>query len=316
MKKGLWSSYQRIFPFISLILLIIIFSIIVGPKFWSVDNLVNIINQVVPLILGGAGMIFVVTQGGCDLSQGSALALVGTIAAMASNSLGFIAYFPAAIFLGTLIGAFNGVIVSKFKVQSLMVTLAMMITLRAIVVYITGGQVIYVSSSVLLLDNFAIKISIFVTTMAVMYYLFEYTKIGFYSKVIGENEMVGIYSGISVDKYKILAFMISGIMAGIVGALTVGRIGGVDPAMGNFFELQVLMSLFVGGVPVTGGAGSKIYKLFIGALILSVLQNGLILSRVSAEVSELVEGIILIGVVFFTLYIRSKFIQVQSAGEN
>ena len=148
-----------------------------------------------------------------------------------------------------------------------------------------------------------------------MYYLFEYTKIGYFSRCIGENEVAGTYSGISVKLYKVIAFVLSGIMAGIVGAFTVGRIGGVDPTMGSFFELQVMIALFVGGVPVMGGSGSKFYRLFIGALTLALLENGLTLSKVSSEASELIEGIILIGVVFFTLYMRSKFIRLQAAKE-
>jgi ribose transport system permease protein len=139
-----------------------------------------------------------------------------------------------------------------------------------------------------------------------MGYLFEYTRVGYYSKVIGENETVGKFTGISVNKMKILAFIFSGVMAGIVGAFTISRIGGVDPGMGNFFELQVMLALFIGGVPVTGGMGSKIYKLLIGAPTIALLENGLVLCRVRGELSELIEGIVLILVVFITLKSYSR----------
>lgn len=315
MKKNTLRWVQTFFPFLSLILLAVIFSFTTGQKLWSVNNLQTIVSTALPLVIGGLGMIFVVATGGCDISQGSTVALAGTVAAIACNGLGFAAYFPAAIIIGALVGIFNGVIVSKFKVQSLMVTLSMLIALRALVTYITNGQVIYVTATVLSLDDFTIKIPIFLALFAIMAYLFEYTKVGFFCKVLGENEVAGGYTGISTAKLKILAFMLSGIMAGIVGALTVSRIGGVDPSMGNFFELEVMMALFVGGIPVTGGMGSRIYKLVVGALTLSLLVDGLTLSKVSGEISELIEGLILILFVFFTLFVRTKFAKTQEIAE-
>lgn len=315
MKKGIWSKLEYVFPFTGLILMALIFSFTSGGRLWVSDNLMTIFSAMLPLILGGAGMIFVIAQGGCDISMGSCVAFTGTIAALACQSLGFAAYFPTALLVGALVGLFNGVIVSRFKVQSLMVTLAMLIALRALVVFITNGSVIYVSASVLSLDNLNEKLPIFIVAVAVMYYLFEYTKVGYYCKSIGENEVAAGYTGIAVRRYKILAFILSGIMAGLVGSLTVARIGGVDPTMGNFFELEVMIALFVGGVPVTGGAGSRVYRLFIGAATLAVLENGLTLSKVSSEASELIEGLILIAVVSFTLFTRRKFIEKQASVE-
>lgn len=105
---------------------------------------------------------------------------------------------------------------------------------------------------------------------------------------------------------KIIAFVFSGVMASIVGAFTLGRIGGVDPGMGNFFELEVMLALFVGGVPVTGGMQSRIYKLLIGAPTIALLENGLVLCGIRAEFSEGIEGLVLILIVIITLRSYSK----------
>jgi ribose transport system permease protein len=83
--------------------------------------------------------------------------------------------------------------------------------------------------------------------------------------------------------------------------------------MGNFFELQVMTAMFVGGVPVTGGASSKFYKVLVGSLMLAFLQNGLTISRVPSEVSELIQGLILLSVVFLGLLVHEKFLQRQTA---
>jgi ribose transport system permease protein len=146
-----------------------------------------------------------------------------------------------------------------------------------------------------------------------MWYLFDFTKAGFFSKCIGENQVVGQFAGIPVKTYKTLAFALSGLMAGFVGIFSVGRIGGIAPTMGNFFELQVMTAMFVGGVPVTGGASSKFYKVLVGSLMLAFLQNGLTISRVPSEVSELIQGLILLSVVFLGLLVHDKFLQRQTA---
>ena len=315
MKKDFWTFFQRLFPFVGLIVIIVIFTIINQGNMWSATNLLTVISIMIPLCLGGSGMVFVAAQGSTDLSMGSLVALCGTIAGIASMSLGFWAVIVISLAVGIGVGILNGVIVSKCKVSSLMVTLAMLIALRALVAFITNGQVFFVDQQILMLNRMEIKLPIFLGVIALMWYLFEYTKIGYFSRCMGENQTVGKFAGISVAKYQILGFALSGAMAGMIGIFTVGSIGGISPTMGNFLELQVMIAMFVGGVPVTGGAGSKFYKVVVGALMLAFLQNGLTVSRVSAEMSELIQGIILICVVFFGLFVRQKYIQRQIARE-
>lgn len=306
MKTKFKFNIGTVIPFAGLITIALVFTIATGGGMWETSNILSIMDAVIPLIMGGLGMIFVVSQGSCDMSQGSLLALSGTLAAIAVNKFGPAFLFPTAIAIGALIGLTNGVILSKFKVSSLTITLAMLIGLRALVAFFTQGQAISVPAQVISLNNASIKIPVCIILILVFGYIFEYTKVGYYSKVIGENEIVGKYTGISVNKMKILAFVLSGIMAGVVGAFTIGRIGGVDPGMGNFFELQVMLALFVGGVPVTGGMSSKVFKLLIGALTISLLENGLVLCGVNGDFSEAIEGIVLIFVVFVTLRSYSK----------
>ena len=315
MKKDFWTFFQRLFPFVGLIVIIVIFTIINQGNMWSATNLLTVISIMIPLCLGGSGMVYVAAQGSTDLSMGSLVALCGTIAGIASMSLGFWAFIVISLAVGIGVGILNGVIVSKCKVSSLMVTLAMLFALRALVAFITNGQVFFVDQQILMLNRMEIKLPIFLGVIALMWYLFEYTKIGYFSRCMGENQTVGKFAGISVAKYQILGFALSGAMAGMIGIFTVGSIGGISPTMGNFLELQVMIAMFVGGVPVTGGAGSKFYKVVVGALMLAFLQNGLTVSRVSAEMSELIQGIILICVVFFGLFVRQKYIQRQIARE-
>ena len=307
MKNKLWSVVQKIFPVLGLLIIVIIFSILCGDKLWTKNNLLNIINTMIPICIGGAGMVFVAAQGSTDMSMGALLAATATVAGLASIKLGLVGFIVIALLAGLLLGMFNGFILAKFKVSSLMVTLALSIMLRAIVSFLSNGQAIFVNPSILALNQPAVKFPVFIVVMLVMWFIFQYTKAGFFSRCIGENEVVGRFAGINVDKYKIIAFALSGLMGGVVGIFNVGSVGGVTPTMGNFFELQVMTAMFVGGIPVLGGSESKFYKLILGALMLAFLQNGLTLSRVASEVSELVQGLILLSVVFFSIFAKTRY---------
>jgi ribose transport system permease protein len=302
-----WDMISKLFPFIGLTVIIIVFTILSPDRFWRLNNLRGVINMMIPMAIGAMGMVFVAAQGSTDLTQGSLLAVCASFAGLVSVHAGAWIFVPLALLTGLAIGLFNGVLLAYFKVPSLMLTLAMLIALRAIVMYITNGQALFLDPSIIALDSAQIKYPVFILLLIVMCYLFDYTKTGFFSKCIGENQTVGEFAGIPVKKYKIIAFALSGVMASIVGIFAVGSIGGVASTMGNFFELQVMTVMFVGGIPINGGAGSKFYKIIVGSLMLAFLRNGLAITRVPTEVSELIQGLMLLLVVFLGLYVNEKF---------
>jgi ribose transport system permease protein len=313
--SNIWALISKIFPFIGLAVIIIIFTILSKGRLWRINNLRSIINMMIPMAIGAMGMIFVAAQGSTDLTQGSLLAVCASFAGLVSTQAGAWIFIPLALLTGLAVGFFNGILLAYFKVPSLMLTLAMLIALRAIVMFITNGQAIFLDPSIIALDDVKIKYPAFILLFIVMWYLFDYTKAGFFSKCIGENQTVGQFAGVPVKKYKILAFSLSGLVAAVVGVFSVGSIGGVAPTMGNFFELQVMTAMFVGGVPVSGGAASKFYKIIVGSLMLAFLRNGLAITRVPTEISELIQGIMLLLVVFMGLYVNEKFTGWQ-AGAN
>lgn len=315
MKHNKWQYVEYLFPFLGLAVIVLIFTIVSGDKLWTARNVSNIINSVIPLCLGASGMLFVSTQGSTDMSMGSLLALCGTMGGLASLTYGLVGFIAVSLLTGLLVGVLSGVLVAYFKVSSLMVTLAMLIALRAVVAYVTNGQALFLDSSILSLNAMSFKLPFTVILLLLMWYLFSYTKIGFFSRCIGENEEVSRYAGVPVKLYKVLAFTLSGLMAGVVGILTVVKIGGVSPTMGNFYELQVMTAMFVGGIPVSGGSSSKFYKIVVGSFMLIILQNGLTLSMVSAEISELIQGVLLLFVVYMSIYIRKHLNTIELSME-
>ena len=220
---------KKLFPFFSLFIILIVFTIMRYSMFWSVSNLRAILNNWVPLVIGGAGLIFVNAQGSVDISLGGTLAFSATIAAILSNSLGYLTFIPIAILIGLINGLFIGFVVGYFKVPSIMVSLAMMMSLSAIVAYITGGQSVFISPKLFKLNEISVKLIATLIVLIVTAILFSKTKIGFFSKSIGENEETARYSGVNVVKYKMLAFGISGLLAGLAGTFTSASIGGIIP---------------------------------------------------------------------------------------
>lgn len=290
-------NLEYVLPFGFLVILFIVFSILNGKAFFRMHNIKTIIDSMIPLCIGGYGMLFVIAQGSIDMSAGSNLAFSATLGALLAARLGSITLLPLCILIGAGVGFVNGILISKFKVSSIMATLAQLIILRSLVVVLSKGSVIYVDASILRINRWGSKGLIFVIATIVAIYLFHYTKLGFSARSMGENEIVCSYVGLKTEWVKIVAYLIAGAFAGLAAVLSVSRIGGVDPNMGQSFELQVMLAVFVGGVPVNGGSKSSIIKIIIGALLFSILQSGLVLSNANSETVELIQGLMLITMV-------------------
>ncbi len=313
MKNRTWSLIQKYFPVIALAVILIVFTFLSGGKIWTWKNLQNVLNTMIPYCIGGAGLLFASAQGSSNMSVGSTLALSAAAGAWVSNRVGFWAFVPVCLIVGLMCGGFIGWFITTFKVSSLMVTLAMLIALRALVTLITNGSSIFVDFAVMKFNNLEVKLPIFLVLMVLFWYLFEHTKLGYFSRCMGENEVVGKFSGIPVNKYKIIAFSLAGLMAGVVAVFNVANICGASATMGNFFEMTVMIAMYVGGVPIRGGSKSRFYKLILGSMTLAFLSNGLTISRVNSAYSELIQGVILLSVVFLNNFIQKQLVRHQMA---
>jgi ribose transport system permease protein len=308
-KKGLgrFVSHIRlgdVIPFIAFIAIFVFFSIASNGIMFSAYNLKLLLSQSIVTILVGSGAMFVVAQGSIDLSVGVNLALSGVVAthiALVTNSA--VLFIPVALVIATAIGFFNGIVVAKFKVDSFMTTIAMLIGLRGVTNYIqtiVSDERMPVSLRFLSDDN--IRLIIFIVVMVLVAYVFEYTRFGKYSKAIGENEVSAKFVGIPVDMIKVMAFTITGFMSGIGSVFTVAGLGGTSQTMGVFFEMKVAMAIYFGGVLVTGGASAKMYKLLLGSFSITIIVNGLaIIGKADSQISESVEGFLLLIILFVTI---------------
>ena len=280
----------------------IIFTVASNGATLSSYNLKLLCTNVVPVIIGSLGCIFVIALGGTDISIGASAALCSSIAAVTSGQTSGWVAIPVTIILATALGALIGFIVTKFHVGSFMCTLAILIAGRGLLNFMLQQNSIAAPKGISFVTSFGFTIVLLVALIAIVWFVFEYTKFGFYCKCIGENERTVHSVGINVKKIRIICFMISGLMAGIIGLVQICRVGGSTSTLCNMLEMKVQMAIFLGGILTTGGFSAKIYKLIIGSFTIVVIENGMIILGVSSALSEAIEGIILVAILITTVY--------------
>ncbi|OQA54846.1 MAG: Ribose transport system permease protein RbsC [Candidatus Atribacteria bacterium ADurb.Bin276] len=290
---------DKYIPIIVFVLFVSVISILTKGRNINFTNIKHILNQSVALIISGMGVIFVMSQGSLDLTQGSILVLAPLIGIFSENVIPG-SFIPVVILVGMLIGLMTGSIFSLLKVPSFVATLCLSFVLRNFAYflwdYIPGGYV-YIPFNLFVLDKSQYKIPILILIVLTMYYIFEFTKVGKYSKAIGSDEKVAEYSGVPVKKMKILAFVLSGMLGGVCSLFGVFRAGTLALVTGHFFEWDVLVAVLLGGTPLTGGANSKLLGVILGSITISVINNGLVLLNVPTLYQQLVKGLILITII-------------------
>lgn len=289
-------------PLFIMIILIVIFAVLSGGKILTPYNLGNLAMQMVPTMIGSMGVIFVIGIGGTDISIGGNAAICATIAALIANSTGVsFLYIPITVILSTAIGALLGFIVHKFHVGSFILTLAILIAAKGMLNYMYATVMVKTPSGMKFLATTPFAIAALVVSVVVVFFVLEKTKFGFYVKCIGENERTVRSVGINVGRIRIICFALSGLFAGIVGFIQLARTGGSSNALCNMLEMRVQMAIFLGGILTTGGFSAKIYKIILGSITITVIENGLTVIGASSFISEAVEGILLIVILIVTI---------------
>ena len=296
-------SFQDVVPFVAFFVIFLFFTIMSynertsSFRMLTPLNMNTLLDQTMQTIVVACGALFVVAQGSTDLSVGVNLALSGVIATWSTYATGLpFMLIPVALLVGLAVGVFNGIVVSKFKVPSFMLTIAMLIGVRGLVNFIQKPiQTQRIPESLAFLNTPAVKIPIFIVILLVMAYVFEFTKTGRHSRAIGENETAARFVGIPVDKLKIVAFALSGLMAGVGSIFSLVTIGSTSQQMGVFLEMRVIMAIFLGGVLVTGGSSAKFYKILLGSFSITIIINGLaLIGKSDSHISQSVQGVLLL----------------------
>jgi len=297
-------------PLILLAVILTFFAIRTNGTMVNARNLRTIFDQSMLTIIVALGTIFVVATGGADLSVGTTIGITTVFGAYMVGVVGSEwIIFPLAFAIAIVQGLVNGLLVTKLRVPSFMVTLAMLIGMRGVVRYAQSKQTgLYFAGRVIdIFREYYIKVPVLIILILFAYYLLTHTKFGEYCRAIGENESVAISVGVPVAKVKTIAFILSSVMAAIAGFFLMARVGGTNTTMGIGMEIEVVMAIFIGSVLVTGGYGAKISKLVIGAFTLAVIKNGMVMIRMtSIRDTQATQGILLMLILFITMQISKR----------
>jgi ribose transport system permease protein len=289
---------------------------IFAPHFLTFLNVINVARQVSINAILAAGMTFVILTGGIDLSVGSGLAVAGVIAVwLATKGVPDVLSVLAGIATGGLCGALNGVLIAKFKLSPFIVTLGALTYLRGLA-YVTTGAYPLIKSDLGFgfLGEGSVgflpwPVIIAVAVFIVGYIVLKRTVFGRRVYAIGGNEQAARLSGINVDRALIWVYTISGICTGIAGIIFAARLLSAQPTGGDGYELDAIAAVILGGTSFTGGIGS-IGGTAIGALIIGVLNNGLVLMDVPFFYQLIIKGAVIIAAVMLD---RLRVAQIRAA---
>ncbi len=295
---------------IALIVLCIALSLL-SDKFLTVDNGWNVLRQISVNICISVGMTLVILTAGIDLSVGSVLAFSGAVAAGLLKSglsfpgsdlfIGFtlLGTLLAGIITGALLGFFNGWVITKFKVPPFVATLAMLTVARGFTMLWTKGYPIsslgtdfaLIGTGWFLGIPILVWIAFLVVIAAIV--ISNKTALGRYIYAIGGNENAAILSGINSNKVKIIVYTLAGVLAAIGGIMVTSRLDSAQPNAGMSYELDAIAAVVIGGTSLSGGRGTIIGTV-LGAIIIGVLNNGLVLLDVSPFWQQVVKGLVIL----------------------
>ena len=294
-------------PFIGLLLVIILFSVVEPEKFFSLFNFLTVANQTVIVALAAMGMTYIIISGGIDLSVGSVIALSTVVTALLVDK-GMNPFFAAlaGVLSGVICGMVSGLFIGRFGIIPFIVTLGMMGIARGVAKWLAGEQKVdapmtwiweLMSSSpkwkwmLVSPGIWLMIISAFVVAVMLKYSLF-----GRYTFAIGSNETTARLCGIRLERMKFFIYTFGGFMTGLAGLMQFSRLTVGDPTVAVGRELDVIASVVIGGGSLSGGEGSILGSM-IGAFIMAFLRNGCNMTGIPNYVQEIIIGVIIINAV-------------------
>lgn len=291
--------FQGIGLTIVVILLAIIFSFI-NPKFATTTNLLNILTQASYYIILAVGMTFVIAAAGIDLSVGSLLALITVvnfelIKGGLNPAVGVILMF----LMGGVFGAFTGYLISYINIPPFIATLGVMVSLRGLALVHSAGKMHYGLPESLTWfgqgELLGIPVPVLISLIFALFgaWLFNSTKFGLHVRSIGGNREAARLAGINVKIVEILVYCFMGLCVALGGLIMIARIDSTQATIGTSMEIHVIAAVIIGGTSLFGGKGT-IFGTLLGAILLSMMTNALVIAGVDYFWQLFIMGIIVL----------------------
>lgn len=294
-------------PLLGLVFVALFFGAATEGKIFELNNLVMMLNSGFPVLIIAIGAVFIYSHGGMDFSMGSVMALGAFYAGTAINATN-------NLWLGAIIGLVIALVFSltnifvtiKFGLPSFITSLCISFIARGLVTLNTiSPPTMTVEMDMGFVDQPLVKLIFVLIILTIASLLFRYTRIGIYNKAIGGNIKTARLSGIDINKYRIYAYLVSAVGVGSMAFFALARGGGVSRQTGLGLELDVMIALVMGGVPLTGGTKVRMSNVVIGSVIMVILTSGLARLKMEPELIPMIKGIVFLIVVFIG-FKRSK----------
>jgi ribose transport system permease protein len=296
---------RSILPIVGLVLVFILFNILTDGKL--MDRLPLVMSQVYVIMIASMGVFFIMTMGGLDFSQGSIIGLSAIVVCVLSEYSIPLAIL-GGIVTGAAIGAVNGYFYVNRKIKSFIVTICTMFLFRGLIKYLTTDAPVAGSMELIELDSTALKVACTALVVAIGFVFFVFTKFGTHLKAIGAGEKAAMFSGIRTDRLKFYVYVLSGAITGFAAFIMAVKNGSVTSSGGNQLETQILITLVLGGMPISGGAMARFGNFIVGSLLFVILNSGLNMIGFSTQLMQLIEGIVFL--IFVAIFADRKAIHV------
>ena len=286
--KGWFTGGGLLWPVLSLAALLA-FNLVYQPTFFRVviqdghlyGTLVDVLNQGAKVMLLALGMTLVIGTGGVDLSVGSVMAITGALAALlvTTTALPFAAVLVLCVLAGAALGAWNGLLVTRLRIQPIIATLILMVVGRGIAMLITDGQIVTFEHPAFVFfgNGHFLGLPFTVTIVALVFaataLLTRRTAIGLFIEAAGDNETASRFCGAPVRLVKVLVYAFSGVCAALAGLIATSNIKAADSSrVGELMELDAIFAVLVGGTALTGGRFTLVGSI-VGALLIQTLTT-------------------------------------------
>ncbi|GAA1567481.1 ABC transporter permease [Dactylosporangium maewongense] len=293
-------------PLFGILVLLVVVAVVMAltePAFATSGNLTNIINSMMTVSFLAVGMTVVLIAGGLDLSVGSVMGLsAGVVASCLNNGVPLAVAFLAALAVGAGIGLVNGLLITKLGIPDFIATLAMLGLAGGFLLYWTAGVPIlgymtdayyYIGGLRQIVGPITVPMLLIVVVGVAVSVFLRRTTYGVKFYAVGSSATGAMNAGIRVDRIKIAAYVISGLLAAVAGMHIAGRTTTVPPLIGNGYEISAIAAAVIGGASLSGGRGRVIGAL-VGALTLTLTRNIINLTGVESSWQAVVTGLVLV----------------------
>jgi len=298
-----WSLWAQRYGALAALVVLFVYNAVATPYFLTPQSLLFILlRQAAPIAIVAVGMAIVIGTAGIDLSVGSVMAIAGQVGAtLVLHDQPFLLAIVAALLVAALCGLFNGTLVARFGVQPIIATLILFIAGRGMAQLITGGALQPLANPefqwIGLARPFGVPAQVFIALVVavVAWLVMRLTIFGRYVLAVGGNEAASRLAGVPAARVKLLAYVTSAVLAGLVGLIAVTANSASDANnVGLGMELDAIAAVAVAGTPLTGGK-VNVWGAVVGAVLLKLLQNTLISHGITKEVAQVIEGAVIIG---------------------